>query len=129
MKYQILPSLLIMSALIAPTLAVADPPAHAPAHGRRAKHKESAPAPSQSGIKVVFDSERGVHVAVWLPDVFFHDGHYYRERDSRWEISLTGNGGWQISVASKVPSMIVTAGQKKNSRPGSAKKKMYGKHK
>jgi hypothetical protein len=112
-------------ALAIPQLAPADPPSHAPAHGYRAKQKQKAPerAPAKPGIEVVYDSERGVHVAVGLTDVFFHDGHYYRLTDGRWEISVSGDGGWRVSVESKVPGAVVEARKKKKSHPGPAKKK------
>jgi len=116
--------LLISIALIVPQLAVAKPPAHAPAHGYRAKQKQktSEPAPVKPRIEVVYDSERGIHVAVGLTDVFFHDGHYYRLRDGRWEVSINGDGGWRVSVESKIPGAVVE-GRKKKSNPGPARKK------
>ncbi len=125
MKTQIVVCLFVAAALILPQFAAAEPPAHAPAHGYRAKKKASEPAPRKAGIEVIFDSERGIHVAVGLPDVLFHDGHYYRERDGRWEISLSGEGGWRISVASKIPGVVV--GARKKSHPGPAKRK-HGRH-
>jgi hypothetical protein len=125
MRAQILLCLLLATALVLPQLAAAKPPAHAPAHGYRAKQKAPEPAPRKSGIEIVYDSERGIHVAVGVSGVFFHDGHYYREHDGRWEVSLSGDGGWRISVAADIPGTVVNA--KKKSHPGPAKNKP-GKH-
>jgi hypothetical protein len=113
--------------MMVPLLAVATPPAHAPAHGHRAKHKASAPAPApkKPGIEISFDSERGIRVAVGFPDIVFHDGHYYREHDGGWQISLSGDGGWRVAVESKIPGAVRDA--RKKSHPGPAKKK-HGKH-
>jgi hypothetical protein len=121
MRAQTLLGLLAAAALIFPGFAAAEPPAHAPAHGYRAKQKASEPAPRKGGVEVVFDSERGIQVAVGLPDVFFHAGHYYRERDGRWEVSLSGDSGWRISVASEIPGVVVDA--RKKPHPGPAKRK------
>lgn len=126
MRAQFLLSIVIAGGLLVPQLVMAKPPAHAPAHGYRAKQKASEPAPRKIGIEIVFDTERGIHVAVGLPDIVFHDGHYYRERDGHWEISLNGDGGWRISVASKIPGVVVN--DKKKSHPGPAKRKKHRKH-
>ncbi len=125
MRAQIVLGLFLATALVLPQIVAAKPPAHAPAHGYRAKQKTVEPAPKKSGIEVVFDSERGIHVAVGVSGVFFQDGHYYREHDGRWEVSLSGDGGWRISVAADIPGTVVNA--KKKSHPGPAKNKL-GKH-
>jgi len=104
---------------LAPLSALADPPAHAPAHGRRAKHAIETPKP-RTGIEVRFDSERGIYVGVSLSDILFHEGRYYREREGRWEVSLSGDGGWSISASSSVPELVVKA---KRAHPGPAKRK------
>ena len=57
-----------------------------------------------------------MHVAVGLPDIFFYNGHYYRERKGLWERSLTGRGGW--NPAQGVPASLVKA---KRAGPGPAK--------
>jgi len=121
MRVQIFLCLLLATALVSPPLAAAKPPSHAPAHGYRAKQKTPEPTPKKAGIEVVYDSERGIHVAVGLPNVVFHDGHYYREHDGRWEISLSGDSGWRVSVASEIPVSVVDA--RKKSHPGPAKNK------
>ena len=74
----------------------------------------------KSGIEIIFDSERGIHIAVGLPNVFFHEGHYYREQDGRWQVSVSGDGGWSFSASSGVPEVVVKA--KKHKHPGPAKK-------
>lgn len=121
MRVQTILSLLVATALVLPQLAAAKPPAHAPAHGYRAKQKAPEPAPRKAGLEIVYDSERGIHVAVGLPDIFFHDGRYYRQHDGRWEISLSGDGGWRVSVSSEIPVSVVDA--RKKSHPGPAKRK------
>ncbi len=121
MRLQTLLRLLAATALVLPLSAAADPPAHAPAHGYRAKHKAPKVARPSGGLEVVFDSERGIHIAIGLPGVIFHDGHYYRERDNQWQISLSGDGGWRVSVTSKIPGAVVKA--RKNSHRGPAKMK------
>jgi hypothetical protein len=93
--------------LLFPTDGLADPPAHAPAHGVRAKR--SAPAPSQTGFEIVFDSARGVHVVVGLPGVFFHSGRYYRRLDGAWQVSARADSGWSFAVGASIPSAIVAA--------------------
>jgi hypothetical protein len=111
--------------LLIPSFAAADPPAHAPAHGYRAKqqdrHEKSQQrardrAPTRErrrgGVEVVYDSARGVRVAIGLPDVFYHGGFYYRQNDYSWEVSATGDRGWRFSVASEVPEQIRNAGRK-----------------
>ncbi len=102
-----------------PPVASADPPAHAPAHGYRAKRggQVHAPAKESGGIEVVFDSERGISVAVGLPGVLFHEGHYYREYDGRWQVSLSGNGGWSFAASGSIPEIIVKS---KKRHPGPA---------
>ena len=112
-----------LAALAASPAAFATPPDHAPAHGYRAK--QDAPAAKtteperQQGIEVVYDSEKGIHIAVGLPDIFFYEGSYYREKDDgSWEMSVTGNGGWSVSASSQVPDVVVRA---KRAHPGPAK--------
>jgi hypothetical protein len=108
---------------LAPLSVLADPPAHAPAHGRRDKQQKAAPQSPESrprnAIEVSFDSERGIYVGVNFTDVFFHEGRYYRERDGRWEVSLSGSGGWSFSASSSVPEVISRA---KRTHPGPAAK-------
>jgi hypothetical protein len=110
-------------ALAGPPLALASPPNHAPAHGHRAKQKSPTPAPVKPGVEIVYDSDRGIHVAVGLKDVFFDAGHYYRLHEGSWEVSISGDGGWRVSVESKIPSAVVDARKKQKSHPGPAAKK------
>ena len=62
------------------------PPAHAPAHGCRAKQVH--------GHDLIFDSSRGVYVVVGISNCYYHDGYFYRLRGDVWEISLRVDGGW-----------------------------------
>jgi hypothetical protein len=117
----LLPGLVVLCTAPA---ALATPPDHAPAHGYRAKHgdtkAEKRDADQKSGIEVVYDSERGIHVGVHLPDVFFLDGRYYREtNEGRWEVSATGDGDWTVSASSQVPEKVVKA---RRAQPGPAKR-------
>jgi hypothetical protein len=124
MRHQIILGLLTIAALLLPQVASAEPPAHAPAHGYRAKQATKAPEPVRAtdGIKVVFDSDRGIHVAVGLPNILFHDGHYYRETDGRWQVSVSGDGGWSFAALSSVPETVMKS-KKQNPGPAKAKKK------
>lgn len=94
-------------ALAVPGAGWADPPDHAPAHGYRSKEK-----PTQhdtGGFAVAFDSERGVHMAVDFPDVYFEAGKYYRYVDGGWRVSARADGGWSIAVSGHVPAAIQEA--------------------
>lgn len=99
--------LALAAVLLLPTASFGDPPDHAPAHGRRSKekqiHKQQAPP---GGVRIVFDSEQGVHVAIGLPGVYFDSGRYYRHTDAGWQVSATGNGGWSVAVVQSVPDLI-----------------------
>ena len=107
-------------ALAVPAIAWADPPPHAPAHGYRNKHKSHHP----SGVEIVFDSERGVHVAVGFPDVFFHEGRFYRHLDGHWQVSVKADGGWSVVAGGGVPTAIHKAHER---HPGPAKKAKHKK--
>jgi hypothetical protein len=101
---------ILIAFLSAPLLAapgLADPPAHAPAYGRRAKEQraEKAPRPKE-GVEIRFDSERGIHVAVGLPGVYFEAGSYYRHTDAGWQVSATGRDGWSLAAGSTVPEIV-----------------------
>jgi hypothetical protein len=109
-------TILLALALAVPAIAWADPPAHAPAHGYRNKHKSH----HHSGVEIVFDSERGVHVAVGFPDVFFHEGRFYRHLDGHWQVSVKADGGWSVMASGGVPASIHKAHKH---HPGPAKHK------
>lgn len=70
------------------------PPPHAPAHGYRHKHEST---------NLVYRQEIGVYVVEGYPDHYFSDGHYYRERGTRWEISVHLEGPWKVTSTSKLP--------------------------
>jgi hypothetical protein len=112
--------------------ALADPPDHAPAHGRRAKQKHHphsmhhhrhdhrdrhddrhrdvvvhGPAlPGPGGFQVIFDPERGVSVAVGFPNVFFHEDHFYRMHSGAWQTSGRADGGWKPIAPHAAPEAI-----------------------
>lgn len=70
------------------------PPPHAPAHGYRAKYHEH---------DLVYDSRLGVYVVVDLPDVFYHDGYFYRYRDDDWYYSRDLDRDWKQSGKKNLP--------------------------
>lgn len=100
--------LALLFALASPGIAWSDPPAHAPAHGYRAKHKHKHKH-EHDGAEVVFDSGRGIYVVVGMPDVFFHEGRYYRRHEGSWQVSVDGRGGWSFSASGSIPGVILKA--------------------
>jgi len=107
--------LVAIAALFAAPIALATPPDHAPAHGRRAQ--EAAP---EKHVATQYDHELGVHVAIGVPGVLYYEGVYYRKaNDGRWEVSVTGDEGWSVSAESSIPAIVVRA---KSHDPGPAKK-------
>jgi len=86
----------------APSLTLADPPSHAPAHGYRNKTKHQEP----EQVEIEFDSERGVRVVVGMPGIFFEAGKYYRHVDGHWHVSATVDGGWSLAATGTVPGAI-----------------------
>lgn len=123
-----------------PLAASAGPPDHAPAHGYRAKHDDRGHDRSKhdetshhrsrpdGGIEIVFDSERGIYVGVELPNIFFHDGTYYRESGSRWQISANGRGDWNLAATTAVPPLVVKAGTTSKQRNEDAQPKQKRRH-
>jgi len=102
----------------------AKPPAHAPAHGQRAKEEpkeqrvEVQPdTRTTSGFEIAYDSERGISVAVGFPGVYVHGGQFYREQDGQWQISARADGGWKAIEASVAPDPV----RKAHGRSGPAK--------
>ena len=74
-------------------------------YDHRARHERAV----RSGIEIVFDSERGVHVAVGLPGLFFHEGSFYRQASDGWQTSARADGGWEPTRV--VPSNVRNAWQ------------------
>ena len=60
--------------------------------------------------------------------MFFYSGRYYRERNGRWEVSVSGKDGWRVSIASEIPGTVVEARKhkRKKSHPGPARPKNRG---
>jgi len=85
---------------------VQGPPPHAPAHGYR--HK-------QHGVELVYDSGRGVYVVVELPNHFYFKGHYYRQRETQWEIGVHVDGPWEVVVEESLPKGL--RGKKGKGKP------------
>jgi len=102
-------------------ISFAEPPAHAPAHGYRAKHGETDKY--SSGVDLVYDSGRGVYVVVGLPEVIFHEGKFYKHEGREWEVSVRSDGGWRVAVAGSVPSDIEKIHMKSTPSDGKGKKR------
>ncbi len=96
----------LLFCVLLPNASWSDPPAHAPAHGHRAKHGDHGRV-LHSGVEVVFDSERGVHIAVGFPGLFFHEGQFYQRAEHGWQVSARHDGGWSAAIS--VPSHVVKA--------------------
>jgi hypothetical protein len=101
-----------------PSISMADPPDHAPAHGYRNKTK--AKQHESQKVEIVFDSERGVRVVVGMPGIFFEAGKYYRYKDDSWRVSANVDGGWSVVAAGAIPHAIA----KTRPHPGPAKVKV-----
>jgi hypothetical protein len=56
-----------------------------------------------AGMELVFDSGRGVYVVVGHSDHYYHDGYFYRFRDSIWEMSLKPDSGWKVVSGRSLP--------------------------
>jgi len=82
------------------------PPPHAPAHGYRHKHQ---------GVELAYDSGLGVYVAVELPNHFYFKGHYYRQRETQWEIGVHVDGPWEVVVEESLPKGL--RGKKGKGKP------------
>ena len=115
MKFRRLVILAVASLFLVPVGSSAGPPDHAPAHGVRHKQHGHDQHREHAGFEIVFDSERGVQIAVGLPGIFFHEGSFYRDSSDGWQISLRADGGWGLAGA--VPSHI----KKAKAHPGPAK--------
>jgi len=106
-----------LALFVLPGGAGSEPPAHAPAHGYRAKQKQKHVHASEH--QIVFDSERGIRVVVGLPGVFYHEGHFYRHADGGWQVSLRADTGWGSIAVANVPRLVFSA----HTHPGPAKVK------
>jgi len=109
-----------LAALLLVAPALADPPAQAPAHGWRNKHKQykhhhddhhhrgsgDHGHATPGGFRVVFDPERGIEVAVGFPGVVFHGDHFYRMHEGLWQRSARADGGWLPLGPDAAPSAI-----------------------
>jgi len=71
------------------------PPPHAPAHGYRHKHQ---------GVELVYDSGRGVYVVIDFPHHYYFKGHYYRLRETQWEVGVHIDGPWEFVSEDSLPS-------------------------
>jgi hypothetical protein len=94
------------------------PPAHAPAHGYRNKQV--------SGAELIFDSGSGVYVVVGCPNHYYHDGHFYRQTGTIWEMSLKLGSGWSPVSGKLLPPGL--AAKVKSKTYGKANGRPRGKH-
>jgi hypothetical protein len=106
--------------LVAPlcaTVVLADPPAHAPAHGWRRKQfekrhhvfgerKHHAQGPDGARVEFVWDDDSGVYVAVTLAKTFYSGGKYFRIRNGHWQIAPDLAGSWDGCSKSQVPLQL-----------------------
>lgn len=101
-------SFILVASLTIATAGFAKPPAHAPAHGYRAKQNEPSQPHTRdsSAFKIIFDSERGVSIAVGLPGVYFEAGHFFRHHDGKWQVSVRADGGWKAAKENATPRSI-----------------------
>ena len=111
-------------AVAMPGVSLGDPPDHAPAHGYRNKKQakgdgETRPREERNDVEIVFDSERGVHVVVGFPGIFFEGGRYYRHEDGGWQVSAEIDSGWRAFASGSVPREIRAT----HAQPGPAKAK------
>lgn len=74
------------------------PPAHAPAHGHRRKHRDAEPR-----VAVVFDGALGVYVVVGRHDHYWDGSHYLRWTGRDWEVSVSLDRGWTVVAFDDVP--------------------------
>ena len=54
-------------------------------------------------MELAYDSGLGVYVAVELPNHFYFKGHYYRQRETQWEIGVHVDGPWEVVVEESLP--------------------------
>ena len=80
------------------------PPPHAPAHGYRHKHQ---------GAELVYDSGRGVYIVVGLPRNYYFKGHYYRLRETNWEVGVHMDGPWEFVSDEALPRGLRAKGKGK----------------
>ena len=72
----------------------AGPPARAPAHGYRAKHRNH---------DLEFDSGMGVYVVLGLPGFYYYADRYYRLVNGVWQIGVDVGGPWTVEGSERVP--------------------------
>lgn len=90
------------------------PPPHAPAHGYRHKHPD--------GIELMYQSHIGVYVVVGRADVYFYQGHFYRLRKNKCEMSLHIDGPWRAGYVEALPKEFRAQMTKKENGKGKSQK-------
>ena len=71
------------------------PPPHAPAHGYRL-HRQ--------GVELLYDSSFGIYTVHRHPNHYYYDDHFYRCRESVWEVSVDIKGPWAKTTLDRLPS-------------------------
>lgn len=97
------------------------PPAHAPAHGYRKKHRHD-------NVELVWDSGKGVYVVIAHEGHFFSKDVYYRIAGDHWEVSGGINGPWKVTNSGNVPPGLRKHHHGKSKGKGKGKKKGYKKY-
>ncbi len=85
------------------------PPPHAPAHGYRHKHHAH-------GVEFVYDSAWGLYVVIGFTNHYYHEGHYYRRRETQWEAGVHIDGPWKVISHDALPRGLRVK-QKGKSKP------------
>lgn len=90
------------------------PPPHAPAHGYRHKHPD--------GVDLVYQSGIGVYVVTGYTAVYFYQGHFYRFRKNKCEMSLHIGGPWRKGYVEGLPREFQAQMSKSENGKGKSKK-------
>jgi hypothetical protein len=54
-------------------------------------------------VELVYDSGRGVYVVIGLPHHYYFKGHYYRLRETNWEVGVQMDGPWEFVSDEALP--------------------------
>jgi hypothetical protein len=90
------------------------PPPHAPAHGYRHKHPD--------GVELVFQTGIGVYVVTGYTDIYFYEGHFYRVRKNKCEMSVHIGGPWRKAQVEALPREFRAQTSKHENAKGKGKK-------
>ena len=71
-------------------------------------------------------SAPGVYVVVGYPNHYYHEGHFYRQTGTMWEMSLKLDSGWSSVSGKPLPPGLKQKGKSKTY--GKANGRARGKH-